>query len=126
MKNLLAAGFAAFAIMAQPFLGVAKEIQKPNLVFLLLDDLGRDLRTGNNLPQSTFDSILRTRVQEGRTTLITTNMSMRELETGYGAASLSMLKEVSLRIEVNGSDFRPRANARTLTELDDDEMRPIT
>lgn len=92
---------------------------------LLLDDLGRDLRTGNKLPQSTFDSILRTRVQEGRTTLITTNMSMRELETGYGAASLSMLKEVSLRIEVNGSDFRPQANARTMNELDDNETRPI-
>lgn len=92
---------------------------------LLLDDLGRDLRTGNNLPQSTFDSILRTRVQDGRTTLITTNMTMRELETGYGAASLSMLREVSLRIEFSGADFRPRANARTLTELDDNETRPI-
>lgn len=93
---------------------------------LLLDDLGRDLRTGNNLPQSTFDSILRTRVQEGRTTLVTTNMSMRELETGYGSAVLSLLKEVSLRIEFTGSDFRPRANARTMSELDDNEIRPIT
>lgn len=92
---------------------------------LLLDDLGRDLRTGNNLPQSTFDSILRTRVQEGRTTLITTNMSMRELETGYGSAVLSLLKEVSLRIEFGGTDFRPRANARTMNELDDNETRPI-
>jgi len=92
---------------------------------LLLDDLGRDLRTGNNLPQSTFDSILRTRVQEGRTTLATTNMSMRELESGYGAAVLSLLKEVSLRVEFSGTDFRPRANARTLAELDDDEIRPI-
>jgi len=92
---------------------------------LLLDDLGRDLRTGNNLPQSTFDSILRTRVQEGRTTLLTTNMSMRELESGYGSAVLSLLKEVSLRIEFTGDDFRPRANARTLTELNDNETSPI-
>lgn len=92
---------------------------------LLLDDLGRDLRTGNNLPQSTFDSILRTRVQEGRTTLVTTNMSMRELETGYGSAVLSLLKEVSLRIDFKGSDFRPQANARTMAELSDDEIRPI-
>lgn len=92
---------------------------------LLLDDLGRDLRTGNNLPQSTFDSILRTRVQEGRTTLLTTNMSVRELENGYGSAVLSLLKEVSLRIEFTGDDFRPQANARTMTELTDDETRPI-
>jgi glucan 1,4-alpha-glucosidase len=35
-----AAGFAAFAIMALPFFGEAKEIQKPNIVFLLVDDLG--------------------------------------------------------------------------------------
>jgi len=92
---------------------------------LLLDDLGRDLRTGNNLPQSTFDSILRTRVQEGRTTILTTNMSMRELESGYGSAVLSLLKEVSLLVNFTGDDFRPAANARTLAELNDDEMRPI-
>lgn len=92
---------------------------------LLLDDLGRDLRTGNNLPQSTFDSILRTRVQEGRTTILTTNMNMRELESGYGSAVLSLLKEVSLLVNFTGDDFRPAANARTLAELDDDETRPI-
>ena len=92
---------------------------------LLLDDLGRDLRTGNNLPQSTFDSILRTRVQEGRTTILTTNMTMRELESGYGSAVLSLLKEVSLLVNFTGDDFRPAANARTLSELDDNETRPI-
>ncbi|QDH91787.1 DnaC-like helicase loader [Mycobacterium phage Phrappuccino] len=92
---------------------------------LLLDDLGREFRAGVNLPQSTFDMILRTRVQEGRPTLLTTNCTLGELETGYGSAVLSMLKEQSIKHEFRGNDFRPTANRRTLTEVEAEETRPL-
>jgi len=92
---------------------------------LLLDDLGRELRTGHNLPQSTFDMILRTRVAEGRPTILTTNCSLAELETGYGAQVLSLLQEQSVSYQFSGTDFRPRANKRTKDELDAGEVRPI-
>lgn len=92
---------------------------------LLLDDVGRELRSKSNLTESTFDNILRTRVQEGRPTFITTNMSPEELGDGYGAAILSLLKEHSIVCEMNGEDYRARSNARTLKEIRDGENRPI-
>jgi DNA replication protein DnaC len=92
---------------------------------LLLDDVGRELRSKSNLTESTFDNILRTRVQEGRPTFITTNMSPEELGEGYGAAILSLLKEHSIVCEMSGEDFRSKSNARTLKEIRDGETRPI-
>lgn len=92
---------------------------------LLLDDLGRELRTGHNLPQSTFDMILRTRVAEGKPTILTTNCTLGELGTGYGAQVLSLLMEQSIARQFSGTDFRPKANARTRAEVDADETRPI-
>ena len=92
---------------------------------LLLDDVGRELRSKSNLSESTFDNILRTRVQEGRPTFITTNMSPDELGEGYGSAILSLLKEHSIMCEMTGEDFRSRSNARTLQEIRDGENRPI-
>lgn len=92
---------------------------------LLLDDLGRELRIGNSLPQSTFDMILRVRVQDGRPTLLTTNCSLRELETGYGAGILSLLSECSIIAEFAGEDFRPQASRRTIDEVRRGETRPL-
>lgn len=92
---------------------------------LLLDDVGRELRSKSNLAESTFDNILRTRVQEGRPTFITTNMSAEELGDGYGAAILSLLKEHSIVYEMSGQDFRAQSNTRTLNEIREGETRPI-
>lgn len=92
---------------------------------LLLDDLGRSLRAKNNLPESTFDYILRTRVQEGRPVILTTNMDIEELRDGYGSGPLSLLTETSIYHEFKGDDFRPKANLRTRAEIDAEEVRPI-
>lgn len=94
---------------------------------LLLDDLGQELRTSNTnkMPLSTFDSILRSRVQDGRPTLLTTNMTLNEMETGFGAATLSLLREVSINIEFPGDDYRPQVKERTLAEAASGEIRPI-
>lgn len=92
---------------------------------LLLDDLGRELRTKNKLSESTFDDVLRRRVQDGRPTFITTNMSVGELNEGYGGAVLSLLTEKSMVYELRGSDFRPQANSRMMDEMMAGETRPI-
>jgi DNA replication protein DnaC len=92
---------------------------------LLLDDVGKEMRAKNNLPPATFDSILRSRVQAGRATLITTNMTLEELGQGYGAAVLSLLTESSMLFKVGGEDFRPESRRRTRRELDNGETRPI-
>jgi DNA replication protein DnaC len=92
---------------------------------LLLDDLGQEQRTSNRLPQTTFDRILRTRIQDGRPTLLTTNMNAIEVKVGYGAPVLSLLCEQSIEIPMTGTDFRPRARDRTIAEARSGEMRPI-
>lgn len=92
---------------------------------LLLDDLGREMKTKTKLSETTFDDVLRTRVQGGRPTLITTNMDPAQLSTGYGGAILSLLSEVCIRYEMKGSDFRPRSSERSQDELLRGEVRPI-
>lgn len=92
---------------------------------LLLDDLGRELKRNNKLSESTFDDVLRTRVQGGKVTFITTNLSRGEMKEGYGSAVLSLMQESSVIREVKGSDFRPQANKRMRQEIDAGEVRPI-
>lgn len=93
---------------------------------LLLDDLGRELRgTKLALAETTFDAILRQRVQAGRATIITTNMEPEELGDGYGAAILSLIREKSLQLVFGGSDFRIEANSREVDEIMAGETRPI-
>ena len=92
---------------------------------LLLDDLGKEQRTKTKLSESTFDHVLRQRVQSGRPTLLTTNMTKGELSEGYGKAILSLLREVSIAYEVQGSDYRPQSNQRMMREVQNGEFRPI-
>lgn len=94
---------------------------------LLLDDLGREFRSKNSLNETTFDNLLRSRVQGGRPTFITTNMSMDELEDGYGGAVISLLREVCLEYNFpeDVEDFRPKSQKRALEELSKGEVRPI-
>ena len=77
-----------------------------------LDDIGKELRgTRLSLAETTFDAILRQRIQAGRTTLITTNMTPADLEDGYGAAILSLVREKSLELIFDGTDYRTTARA---------------
>lgn len=94
---------------------------------LLLDDVGRELRgTKLALAETTFDAILRQRVQAGRTTFITTNMTPADLEQGYGSAILSLIREKSLEQVFSGNDFRVEANDREISEVIKGEVRPIS
>lgn len=92
---------------------------------LLLDDLGREYKTKTNLSETTFDFLLRTRVQHGRPTFITTNMSEDQLRQGYGSAVISLLSENAILQEVKGKDFRQRARSRTFDEVRSGNIRPI-
>jgi DNA replication protein DnaC len=92
---------------------------------LLLDDLGKEMKTKTNLGEWTFDHVLRSRVQHGRPTFITTNMNGSEIQEGYGAATMSLLLETSIAYEVQGSDFRPEAGKRKVDEVKKGIIRPI-
>lgn len=92
---------------------------------LLLDDLGKEFRSDSGLSPTTFDHIIRTRVQSARPTILTTNMTAAELKNGYGAAVLSMLVEQSVEIELSGEDYRPKRKEIKQAEILAKEVRPI-
>jgi DNA replication protein DnaC len=92
---------------------------------LLLDDLGKEFRSRNNLSATTFDMILRKRVFEARPTILTTNLSPIEVRSGYGAAVLSLLVEQSIEVPLTGGDYRAKAHERVITEVRAGEVRPI-
>lgn len=97
-----------------------------NSEVLLLDDVGKELRgTRLALAETTFDAILRQRVQAGRATIITTNMTPADLEEGYGAAILSLVREKSLEVVFDGKDFRSKARAREIDEVRNGDTRAI-
>lgn len=139
LKELVKLGYACFATTfadtIEAFTSTWGSAAKDNKAWfaakfkhsqvLLLDDLGRELMTRTNLAQSTFDMILRARVQDGRPTLITTNCQPGELKTGYGAQVLSLITEQSMSYGFTGTDFRPHAQRRNQEEIEAGEMRPI-
>lgn len=137
LKDLVKEGYrcyaTTFAAMIEMFTAGWKNPEEQrffqqNVVrsdILLLDDVGRELRNRSKLSESTFDDTLRQRVQNGRPTFITTNMSLGELQEGYGSAILSLLREVSMNYELKGTDFRPTANRRMMNEIMAGETRPI-
>lgn len=101
---------------------------------LLLDDLGRGLindRTGlvkeeHKFKEGILDTILRKRVQYGRPTLITTNLSTGKLLEGFGPAVHSLLRERSYPITVDGKDFRAQVRETEIEQAAAGERNPIT
>lgn len=88
---------------------------------LVLDELRRD----NRLAESTFDHILRTRVHEGRPTIITTNLTPDELENGYGSSILSLIVQQSIVVNLNRQNYRGQAHDRLMKEIELGETTPI-
>lgn len=79
-----------------------------NVDFLMIDDLGDELRNLNsNLVESTINRILRTRTDNLKPTIITSNYKANEkLKSIYDNRIYSILKEHALIVECNGDDFR--------------------
>lgn len=91
---------------------------------LLLDDLGKEGNRGS-LPRSTFNNLLRARVQGGRPTLITSNIDPTQLGLAYGASSLELLYESSLDEHFSGESVRKVIHDRNTQEVRNGEKRPI-
>ena len=79
---------------------------------LLIDDVGKEVykESGFSLEFSTqtLDSLIRTRVQQNRPTLITSNYGAEAMEGAYGHALMSLLMEQGECYELVGEDYRPK------------------
>jgi len=84
---------------------------------LFLDDVGKELMGGsgfnNDFARQTLDTLLRSRAQQGRVTIITTNLASDTFSSTYSPAIWSLLKERDSFIRVNGDDFRSHTVALT-------------
>lgn len=89
-----------------------------------IDDVGKEY--SNKLSGHTLDRILRTRNQEARPTIVTTNLSSGQVYQGYGPAVLSLLVEQSIEVPLVGADFRIKARTRKVVEIERGWTRPIT
>ena len=80
-----------------------------NVDFLVVDDLGKEFKAQKiNLNQAALDSVLRHRVYEQLPIIITTNRSTNEIETDYGAGTMSLFREACKIINVTGKDYRQK------------------
>jgi hypothetical protein len=77
------------------------------------------------LPQSTFDNLLRARVQAGRPTIITTNIHPDDLGLGYGASVLNSLLEQGTALQLVGDNWHRKVAARRVQERSAGWRRPI-
>lgn len=88
-----------------------------------IDDVGKEYP--NKVTAHTLDRILRTRDQEARPTLVTTNLTPDQVHQGYGGAVLSLLVGQSIEVPLRGEDFRIKARSRKVVEIEKGWTRPI-
>lgn len=88
-----------------------------------IDDVGKEF--SNRLSGHTLDRILRSRVQEDRPTIVTTNLSAPQIDSGYGGPVLSLLVQQSIEVPLTGRDFRVKARSRKVVEIEKGWTRPI-
>jgi DNA replication protein DnaC len=92
---------------------------------LLLDDLGKERISANTMTAKHFDNILRNRVQHDRVTLMSSNWGIDQLVVAYGEGVLSLLKEKSLAVSLQGGDFRNGLAERLAEQRVANQTRPI-
>lgn len=140
LKHLLGMGydgyFTTFSEMIDTYTGGWNDAEEKtwfhrrikNSQVLVMDDVGREYqgRKQTGLPESTFDEVLRHRVSAATPTLITTNLSLENLQAGYGGNVMSLLHERSSTYHFTGEDFRDRQKARVDDEIRMGLTRPVT
>jgi len=79
--------------------------------FLLLDDLGREHESVSGWSNERVFDLVRYRFNRGHPTLITTNLPFDELDRRYTEGMSSFLHEATVKVWMEGEDYRPHINA---------------
>jgi len=74
--------------------------------FLVLDDVGTEYRTNSGFFETQFEILLRQRIREKLTTLLTSNVNPKDLISIYGESAVSLMKEATYPIKLVGDDWR--------------------
>lgn len=96
-----------------------------NSPFLVLDDVGKEMKGRSDLTEALMDEVLRHRVASLKPTILTTNYNFETLKAGYGTGVMSLLSERSISYEFTSQDFRPQVQQRVLYEARNGLTRPV-
>lgn len=85
-----------------------------NTQILVLDDVGKESNHRNAVATDAMDLVMQARINSGLITIITTNLTPEQIESGYGGHILSRLAGNSEFIKLTGDNFRVDANPERL------------
>ena len=101
-----------------------KNIEKSD--FLVIDDLGKEYKTNNNLAESILDKVIRYR---RRPTIITSNKNVEELKTLYqhtwGESLASLIYGKMINVQVMGRDYRKDISVKLKEIVSNETYRKI-
>jgi DNA replication protein DnaC len=119
LKYALRSGFTGLYVTAEDLRHAFREkeefdddvtlVERAQIVdVLLLDDLGKEFRTRAGNATVEMENLIRKRVQDKKTLLITTTADVDEAETMFGVGLMSMLTEAVVPVRVYGVDWREK------------------
>lgn len=97
-----------------------------NCGVLVVDDMGKE--TGQNhvdFIDRLLDRVIRHRTAASTPTMASTNLTLSQLDSGYGQYVASLLTETAVFVETSGVDWRPKARQRMQDEIQNCLTRPL-
>ena len=107
---------------------------------LVIDDIGREQQqrvhvrnaetTGTidlttTLAERAFEDVIRARTANQLPTLITSNLDLNDIQTKYGVNVISLLREQSTSVRLEGADWRESSRDRGMEEIKLGLRRPV-
>lgn len=74
--------------------------------FLVIDDLGKEYRSGSEFAEAQLGFLLRERVRNNLVTCFTSNLMPTEFSEEYGVSTGQLVKECMVPIRLKGDDMR--------------------
>ncbi len=100
-----------------------------NAGILVIDDVGRENEQGSKasvgMVESVFDRVIRSRHDDCKPTIITTNKDEQWWSTRYQSNVMSLLSGTSRVVEVGGPDYRPEWDRTNVKDAISGLARPI-
>jgi hypothetical protein len=71
---------------------------------LVLDDFGKEYKTATGFAENLVEDFMRERIQHGRTTILTSNLNYKAIESEYSKDLYEVMKEKVLFVQVVGPE----------------------
>jgi len=87
----------------------AREEIERNIInsdLLVLDDLGREYKSNKKLHESILDTVIRSRANNLRPIIITSNFDMYDVKDAYGSVIIDLFKESLVPVQILGDSYR--------------------